>query len=355
MKTVLLIEDNELIRENTAEILELANFRVVKAENGKQGVVLALQQKPDIVVCDIMMPNMDGYGVLHVFHKNPVLEAIPFIFLSARTERADIRKGMESGADDYITKPFQESELLNAIEGRLRKVELLKKTPVLSSASAGLTQELMPKSPTHQELEHLAHDKKIYLYKKKQTLYTEGNEPTKIFFLKKGKVKVYSTNQEGKEYITGIINESEFFGYLPFIEETEYQETAETMEDSEVVLIPKEEFLTLLYHDQLVANRLIRTLATSITEKEKMLSSLAFNSLRKRTAESLLFLLGRYQTSANQHPPIPVSRHDIAGLVGASPEAVSRTLSEFKNEQLIDIVGSKILILNKQKLLYLRG
>ncbi|MFZ9718591.1 MAG: response regulator [Chitinophagaceae bacterium] len=111
MKTILLIEDNNDIRENTAEILELANYSVLTAENGKLGLALALEHKPDMIICDIMMPVLDGYGVLHVLQKNEALQQIPFIFLSAKSERSDLRKGMELGADDYITKPFTDTEL----------------------------------------------------------------------------------------------------------------------------------------------------------------------------------------------------------------------------------------------------
>ena len=122
MKTVLVIEDNMFVRENIAEMLMLASYKVLKAENGKAGLEQALQQKPDIVVCDIMMPLMDGYAVLQEFKKTPELEDIPFVFLSAKSKSENIREGIEAGADDYITKPFQESELLNAIKGGLLKV-----------------------------------------------------------------------------------------------------------------------------------------------------------------------------------------------------------------------------------------
>jgi CheY-like chemotaxis protein len=127
MNTILLIEDNTEIRENTAEILELANYKVVTAENGKDGIEKASAVKPDVIICDIMMPVLDGYGVLHMLNKNEELRNIPFIFLTAKTERLDFRKGMEMGADDYITKPFTELELLNAIEQRLKKVDVYKK------------------------------------------------------------------------------------------------------------------------------------------------------------------------------------------------------------------------------------
>ena len=106
MKKILVIEDNLEILENTAEILELANYDVYTAHNGKEGVAQALSKKPDLIVCDIMMPELDGYGVLHMIQKNLELQSTPFIFLTAKTEKDELRKGMSLGADDYITKPF---------------------------------------------------------------------------------------------------------------------------------------------------------------------------------------------------------------------------------------------------------
>ena len=126
MKKILLIEDNDDIRNNTAEILELSNYKVIVAENGKIGVEKAIEHKPDLIICDIMMPVLDGYGVLHAIHKNDAIKNTPFIFLTAKTERSDFRKGMELGADDYITKPFSGTELLNAVDSRLKKMDLLK-------------------------------------------------------------------------------------------------------------------------------------------------------------------------------------------------------------------------------------
>ena len=123
MENILLIEDNEALRENTAEILSLANYNVTTAENGKIGVEKAIATPPDLIICDIMMPVLDGYGVFQIISKNPDLFHIPFIFLSAKSERTDLRKGMEMGADDYITKPFSDSELINAIRTRLEKMK----------------------------------------------------------------------------------------------------------------------------------------------------------------------------------------------------------------------------------------
>jgi CheY-like chemotaxis protein len=112
MKKILLIEDNLEMRENTAEILELAGYAVFTAPDGKEGVKTALKELPDLIVCDIMMPELDGYGVLHMLSKNEAAAAIPFIFLTAKAEKEDYRKGMSLGADDYLTKPFDDTELL---------------------------------------------------------------------------------------------------------------------------------------------------------------------------------------------------------------------------------------------------
>src|SRR5471030_499509 len=123
-KKVLIIEDNDDIRDNIVEILELAGYQVYAANNGKAGVDLAIKNLPDIILCDIMMPELDGYGVLYLLNKKTETAAIPFIFLTAKAEKVDLRKGMEMGADDYLTKPFDDIELLNAIESRLKKKDL---------------------------------------------------------------------------------------------------------------------------------------------------------------------------------------------------------------------------------------
>src|SRR6476620_131370 len=119
------MEDNKDIRENIAEILNFAGYGVIKAENGKIGIEMATREKPAIIICDIMMPELDGFGLLHLLRKNPETQHLPFIFITAKTERSDFRKGMEMGADDYIMKPFTQIELINAVESRLKKVEIL--------------------------------------------------------------------------------------------------------------------------------------------------------------------------------------------------------------------------------------
>ena len=121
MNKILIIEDEFLIRENLLERLKAEGFETVGAENGLDGVKLALTERPDLIICDVMMPKLDGYEVLKTLRQNPNTAPIPFIFLTAKADKAALRQGMELGADDYLTKPFTKTELLSAIATRLEK------------------------------------------------------------------------------------------------------------------------------------------------------------------------------------------------------------------------------------------
>jgi len=120
---ILVIEDEKNIRENIQELLEAKNYSVRAAANGKQGVLEAIDFRPHLIVCDVMMPKMDGYKVLEYIRKTAIVQNTPFIFLTARVDKNDVRQGMDLGADDYITKPFQSKELIKAIETRLKRQE----------------------------------------------------------------------------------------------------------------------------------------------------------------------------------------------------------------------------------------
>src|SRR5580765_1798581 len=185
-KTILVIDDNADIRDNTAEILELSGYKTFTAENGKQGVEIAMKEKPSLIVCDIMMPELDGYGVLHLLRKNSETEKIPLIFLTAKTERTDFRKGMEMGADDYITKPFDDIELLNAIETRLKKYDILntRYEPGDKGASE-MIGDLRSSGFFKMELDNY----ESAILSKKNTLYTDGKRPKFLYYLKSGKIK----------------------------------------------------------------------------------------------------------------------------------------------------------------------
>jgi DNA-binding response OmpR family regulator len=338
MKRILLIEDNTEIRENTSEILSLANYEVFAAENGKVGVSLANEKKPDLIICDIMMPELDGYGVLHILSKKQETAQIPFIFLTAKTEKADIRKGMELGADDYLTKPFDDTELLNAVETRLRKYAI--RTKEYQNNSEGL-ETFIEDAQKALNLRDLCKDKKIKQIKKKGEIFMEGDLPLSVFFVKSGSVKAFKSNQDGKELITDIYKENDFFGFEPVLENAPYQESVVALQDSEVIVIPKFDFLTLVYSQKDVSTSFIGLLCKKVADKEKQLLNLAYNSVRQRIAEALLKLT-QLKDSKDK---IQVSRDDLAKMVGTAPESVIRVLSDFKDEKLIEIESGKIKVI----------
>lgn len=350
MKKILLIEDNDNIRENTAEILELSNYKVIVAENGKTGVEMAIEHTPDLIICDIMMPVLDGYGVLHAIHRKEAIKNTPFIFLTAKTERSDLRKGMELGADDYITKPFSGAELLSAVESRLKKLDMLKEE--LSSGIEGL-QHLMQASLGTNPLQSLIEGSNTNKYKKKQLIYSENNHPQRLYYVIKGKVKAYKTNEAGKELVTGLFSEGDFIGYVALLEETVYQDTAEALEETELAVIPKYDFEQLINNNKEVAQKFIRILAKNISAKEQQLLGIAYNSLRKKVAQALLILQKKYQRTEEEFV-IDISRENLATIAGTATESLIRTLSDFRSEQLIDIKdGRNIIIINQKKLEYL--
>ncbi|MBP6432514.1 MAG: response regulator [Ferruginibacter sp.] len=342
---LLLIEDNDDIRENTAEILQLAGYRVTTAANGKLGVQAAMDDKPNLIICDVMMPVLDGHGVLQLLQKNKELAGIPFIFLTAKADRSDFRKGMEMGADDYITKPFTDSELLSAIEIRLNKLNTIKEQYHASQVNAILT-DFSNKTP----IQFLAESGTINHYKKKQQIFTEGNNPVRLFFIEKGKVKTYKVNEEGKELTIGLYNEGDFFGYTALLEDSVYNESAQAMEDAEISVIAKEDFEKLMHCSPQIQTKFIQLLAKNVAEKEIQLLNIAYNSLRKRVANALLTLSNKYKKENEEIFSIHISREDLANIAGTATESLIRTLSDFKGEKLIKIKDGLISIINEQKL-----
>lgn len=344
--SILVIDDNKDIRENTAEILHLAGYKTFTAENGKKGVEIALKEKPSLIVCDIMMPELDGYGVLHLIRKNPETEYVPFIFLTAKTERADFRKGMDMGADDYIMKPFGDLELLTAVEMRLKKSVILRKT--YDTNIQGFNQflsDVKDSSLAGRFSEKYASED----YARKQTLYQEGKHPRHLYYLVRGKVKCFRTNQDGKEYITNLYSDGDFIGYTALLADTVYEDSAVVLEDAEVLSIPKNDFLEMVNNDIQVASRFIHIISKNVKEKEERLLGLAYNSLRKRVATALIDIAGKFNLKEDQKP-IEISREEIAQYVGTATESLIRTLSDFRSEKLIDIKNGKIILTHSEKL-----
>ncbi len=350
--TIVLIEDNKDLRETTTELLEISGYEVIAALDGLDGLNKVKQSNPDLILCDIMMPNLDGYGVLHILSQDPQLNTIPFIFLTAKSEPLDFRQGMELGADDYIIKPFKELDLLKSIETRLKK----SRKNVLFQPSI----DQIPQINEHKialdflnfELNDLS--KRIIKLDRKGNLFSEGDSPQKLFYLKSGRVKIFQLDESGKQFITHFISPGDFFGYVDILEEQNYRENAEAMEDSIVLSISSEEFKDYIGKNHALEIHFRKLLTESLIQIEKNMISMAYNSLRIRTAKALVDLAENSGATINQPFSIRIMREDLANKMGTAPESVIRTLSEFKKEGLLEMKGSQILIFNLSKLIDLK-
>jgi DNA-binding NarL/FixJ family response regulator len=149
MKKILVIEDEPEMRRNITTLLGYYDYLPIAVENGKLGVEMARREKPDLILCDVMMPELDGYGVLQALQADASLGQTPFIFLTAKGEKDDLRSGMNLGADDYLTKPVTNVDLVSAIETRLRRCEQHRKRefkPDFSSSKPLLALGLTPRA-----------------------------------------------------------------------------------------------------------------------------------------------------------------------------------------------------------------
>lgn len=343
MKRILVIEDTAEVRENICEILELDGYVALQASNGKEGAEMALKELPDLILCDVMMPELDGFGVLKILNKNQKTHHIPFIFITAKAEKSDFRKGMGLGADDYITKPFDDTELLQAIEMRLEKSEKL--TSAFDGSEEGL-QLFFSEVKGKEELENLTLERELRYYNKKDLVYSEVQRPHWLFFVVTGRVKCFQTNEFGKELITHVYKSGDFFGHQALIKDAPYKDTCVALEETTIRLIPNDSFKLLLYNNRDFAAQFIKMIANQVEESEQQLIELAYSSVRRKVAVALLSFLD----SSSSELIISASREDLASKAGTAKETLIRTLSEFKSENLVSVDGGTIRILNADAL-----
>lgn len=344
---ILVIEDNVEMCANIASILKLANYEVDTATSGKEGIESAQLNLPDLIVCDIMMPALDGYGVLHILNKDPATANIPFIFLTAKIEQKDFRIGMNMGADDYITKPFDGLELLNAIELRLKKNDLIKTSFRNNYVDIN---DFMKKTKQLPGFHKIYETKLNRIYKKKDFIFMQGEQSNYLYYIVKGLVKVYKSNHDGKELVTHIQGEGKFLGFVALLENRPNNETAMVLKDAEVQLIPQQDFLTLIYTNKEIARKFISMLSNNLYKAENMLLDLAYQSVRQRVASVLLKLNNKEDSTNKKSANILVSRKDISSMVGTSTESLNRTLADFKEEGLIEILEKELRLIMPEKL-----
>src|SRR6187551_1913994 len=282
---ILIIEDNHDVRENLSEILTLSGYETFMASNGIEGVQVALDKRPDLILCDIMMPELDGYGVLRILSKNEAFYTIPFIFLSAKTELTDVRRGMTLGADDYITKPFDDVELLDTIEVRLKKnrntipvvaPSTLKNLPTGEQVIASLPSALKEVEPR--------------TVRKKDLLFSEGQTCRNVFIVASGKAIATKIDNYSKEVVTRLYQPPMIIGVSSAFSGTIYQETVRAFEDLEVIPVKKDDFIHHVLHDQAIAFFFLQQMATFQLQADEKLLLQAFGTVRMKLAATLIDL-----------------------------------------------------------------
>jgi CheY-like chemotaxis protein len=274
MKSILVIEDHQEVMENIGEILELAGYDVHLAPDGKRGIELATRHLPDLILCDVMMPELDGFGVLKIIRANDRTQNIPFIFLTAKSEKEDFRKGMGLGADDYIAKPFDDVDMLRTIEMRLQRSEHIKHQ--FEVPGSGLARKVDKKELVKRVIE----GQDVKIWNAGYTLYSPGEKGRDVYYVKSGSLKESMDNDFGKSLIIDFYFGGEFVGIEDIFTGNYRSTELSAFEDSKVVRISKEHFLQFVGQDSEIAGLIMSTLADRLQKTKRDMLSYAYASVR---------------------------------------------------------------------------
>ncbi|NBX11684.1 MAG: response regulator [Chitinophagaceae bacterium] len=347
---ILLIASEPSIRASISEILELADYNLVQAADGKSGVEMATQECPDIIITELTLSGLDGFGVLHLLQTKPWFGHTVFIVLCSSCDKHELRKAMEMGADDIIIKPIEGTELLSCLETRIRKREL-----------GGLwkkkEEQLYSTAETERELhEYLVKDRNVDRYNKKQLIVKEGERPTRLYYLINGKARAYKTHPDGKDLVIELYGPGDYLGFVEIINGTNHDETVEAIDYTELALIPRKDFEDLISQNTLASRKFMEKIALRNSRLHKRLLWLAYHSLRQKVAAALLHLKDKYGNSPAEHFEINMNRAAFASIAGTAIESSIRTLGEFKAERIIELEhDGTIRLLNEKKLEQLVG
>jgi CRP-like cAMP-binding protein len=252
---------------------------------------------------------------------------------------------MDLGADDYLTKPFNGDDLLKVVDARLRKSKLIR---TIAEEDEKRIQSVT--TGTWEWKTALSENRTIKKIRKKDMLFMEGEPSNFLYFLISGKIKVYKANELGKEYIIDIYKDGDLLGYTSLLENSMHKESAIAIEESEVALIPRNDFLKLLELYPEMNGKFIKIMSNNYFEAEEKLLRLAYDSARKRVAEAIIFIYKKYKSVNEYNLSFSLQRDNISALSGISPESVSRNLTDFRSEGLIETCNGMIKILDLKKL-----
>ncbi len=348
MAKVLVIEDNTELRENVVEILALAGYESMGASSGKIGINIAVSQQVDIILCDVMMPDLDGYGVLKILSERDDTRGIPFIFLTAKGEQEDLRRGMNLGADDYVTKPFYKDELLRVLEVRLRKNTSRKaqaKLPSFSNWTGFLSEAAL-----HAAMDTLLQESTSRSYRRGEAVYRQGEQVRDMFLLRRGFAKHQNTTDFGKTLIVFVFKAGDLFGYPELIANRAYEHDTIALTDLEVDFIPAHNVRERLASDPNIADLLLGYLAFGLLDADERMMNQSYLSVRKRCASTLL----RAEKVFGKHA-WPMSREELSQWAGTAKETFIRNLTDFRDSGLVTITNNQIEVVDREGLADIPG
>ncbi|QIH32824.1 response regulator [Sphingobacterium sp. DR205] len=325
MNNILIIENDLDLLGKYSDVLKKSGYEVTAAFNSEIGINLALSTLPSLILCNTVLSDIDGFGVLSILSKNPSTTKIPFVFLNALSTPDIVKKGIACGADDFVTKPFQGDQLIRSVEGRINK------------------NNNHPHNGTGLEkLFDLISQCKIRHIKKKQTLYYESDHSQWLYLLIEGCIKTLKLTDDGRQMITGLFKPNSFIGLDTLLLDDPWLESAEATQDSSLYLISKSAIIDLLNEHVGLNQHFIKILSANLREKKDQLVELAYESVRKRLTQVLV----RLNKNAVPIDQIDICRDELAGLAGIATETVSRILTDFRERGLIERNGSQIHILD---------
>jgi len=341
MNCIVVIEDQFEVRDNLAEILELSGYKVYQAADGATGVTAVQTHLPDLILCDVMMPRLDGYGVLKILRADPATRHIPFVFLTAKSENVDVRKGMGLGADDYLIKPFDDVDLLETIRLRIDRMNL--RSSQLSDDTRS-DRHFFDEKKARERLHSLFADGEEWHYKSGDTLYREQTACHWIYRVQSGRVKSIRQNSIGKSLLSVISTKGHLVGYVPALSTEIHHDTAKCMEDTTVRVIPIRALQDLLLNDAEASMLLLRDMAQHIDECQNRVLDMAYSSVRRKVATAILSVIPDPSDSTT------ITREDLSQIAGVAKETLIRTLSDFKSTGIISTADDIVKVLNRKAL-----
>jgi len=331
---IIVIEDQTEVRENLMETLELADYEVLGAPDGHEGVKLVRGCTPSLILCDVMMPKLDGYGVLELLKKDPSTADIPFIFLTARAEREDLRRGMNLGAADYITKPFFQDELLRVVDLRIQSATDQKDVVPKHSGTNSQLSASHEKGDVAKLMSQLSDEGRRRQYNDRAAIYFSGDQPHSVYHVLSGRVRLHLDTDFGKALTIDSLGKGSWFGLEDIYAGGVHSVCASAFPEAEVLVVDKTKFIDLVHrHPALVLSHATQ-LSQDLSLRAEQLLQVAYFSVRKRIAE---FLLRFAERSEGEKEIIDLRREDIAEAVGTTAESVTRVLTEFRKDGLVNL------------------